>query len=98
MSEDVVEMYQRFAAQAKAKTSKGAKADTIRNFVTDLGAAMSTDTIVLAAAYNTAKDVLGKEKVDRSYFNNVVSKAWEVSKDDDGISVVDLSRPKSKSK
>lgn len=100
MVEDVTELYDKFESAAKSRKGKGEIAQKIRDFVEDMSKRLKKDKMSISALHKMAKELklLGEEKVEYSYFNNVCQKTWEISKDEDGVVYIEISKPKTKSK
>jgi len=100
MVEDVTELYDRFESAARSRKGKGEIAQKIRDFVEEMGKRLGKNKLSISALHKMAKELklLGEEKVEYSYFNNVCQKTWEIVKDDEGVVYIELNRPKTKSK
>lgn len=96
MVEDMKALYAQFESEAKSRSSRGEKAEKIRQFVKGAAAQIGKNRLAMAAMYRLAKKNLAQpdEKFDRSYFTNVVEKAFETVKDDEGTVWIEVSKPK----
>lgn len=98
--EDVTELYDKFESAAKSRKGKGEIAQKTRDFVEDMAKRLGKTKLSISALHKMAKELklLGDEKVEYSYFNNICQKTWEIEKDADGVVYIDVSKPKTKSK
>ena len=91
---NIKDLYAELEKEAVAGNSRGQKAETIRTAIENAARQIGKTKLAASAVYKIVKAQCGENpKVDRSYFNNVVSKAWETSKDEKGVVWVNLDKP-----
>lgn len=94
---NVKDLYAELEKEAMVGNSRGQKAETIRKAVEDVAKQIGKNKIAASAVYKIVKAQFGDApKVDRSYFNNVITKAWETTKDDKGVVWILLDKPVAK--
>ncbi|MFA6771845.1 MAG: hypothetical protein WCS74_04285 [Dehalococcoidales bacterium] len=100
MPEDITELYDKFESAARSRKGKGEIAQKIRDFVEQMGAKLGKTEMSISALHKMAKELklLGEDKVEYSYFNNVCQKTWEITRNEEGVAYIDLNKPKSKNK
>lgn len=94
---NVKDLYAEFEKEAMAGNNRGQKAEIIRKAIEDVAKQIGKTKVAASAVYKIVKTQLGDSpKVERSYFNNVVTKAWETTKDDKGVVWILLDKPVNK--
>lgn len=91
---NVKDLYSQLEQEAMAGQNRGQKADAIRNAVMSVSKQIGKNKLAASAVFKIVqaqfKDTM---KVERSYFNNVITKAWETSKDEKGVVWINLDKP-----
>ena len=91
---NVKDLYAELEKDAIAGANRGQKAETIRVAIENAAKQIGKNKLAASAVYKIVKAQLGDTpKVDRSYFNNVVAKAWETTKDEKGTVWINLDKP-----
>jgi len=92
---NVKELYAQLEANIAAGVSRGQKAETIRTTVEGLVKEIGKTKVSVSALFSIikAKNAESGTKIDRSYFNNVVTKTWETTKDDNGVVWLNVAKP-----
>lgn len=91
---NVKDLYAELEKEAMSGSSRGQKAELIRTAVENVSKQIGKTKLAAAAVYKIVKTQLADSpKVERSYFNNIVTKAWETSKDEKGVIWIDISKP-----
>lgn len=91
---NVKDLYAELEKEAIAGNNRGQKAEVIRTAVEAAAKQIGKTKLAASAVYKIVKVQCGESpKVDRSYFNNVVQKAWGTSKDEKGVVWIDISKP-----
>ena len=94
---NVKDLYAELEKEAMAGANRGQKAESIRIAVENIAKQIGKTKVAASAVYRIVKTQLGDSpKIDRSYFNNVVIKTWETTKDDKGVVWILLDKPVSK--
>lgn len=94
---NVKDLYAELEKEAMTGSNRGQKAEVIRTAVENASKQIGKTRLAASAVYKIVKAQLGDTpKVDRSYFNNVVTKAWETSKDEKGVVWIEISKPVNK--
>lgn len=78
------ELYAQLEAEGKNKVPKGDKAEKIRIFIRNVAKEVGQEKLLMSALYQMTKKQFDPEKVDRPYFQSIVTKAWEIEKDEKG--------------
>lgn len=91
---NVKDLYAELEKEAITGNNRGQKAETIRTAIEASARQIGKTKLAASAVFKIVKAQLGDGlKIDRSYFNNVVQKAWATEKDDKGVVWIDLSKP-----
>lgn len=91
---NIKDLYAELEKEAVTGNSRGQKAETIRTAIESAARQIGKTKLAASAVYKIVKAQCGENpKVDRSYFNNVVQKAWETSKDEKGVVWINLDKP-----
>ena len=94
---NVKDLYAELEKEAMTGSNRGQKAEVIRTAVENAAKQIGKNKLAASAVYKIVKAQLGDTpKIDRSYFNNVIAKAWETVKDEKGVVWIDLSKPVNK--
>lgn len=94
---NVKDLYAELEKEAMSGNSRGQKAETIRVAIENVAKQIGKTKVAASAVYKIVKAQLNDTiKVDRSYFNNVATKAWETSKDEKGVVWILLDKPLAK--
>jgi hypothetical protein len=88
------ELYAQLVEEAKAKAAAGSVSVRYRGYVNEISQKVGEKRLVLPAVLRLAKQLHPNEKIDRSYFINVIEKSWETEKDADGVTWVLVDKPK----
>ena len=88
------ELYAQLAEEAKAKASSGSVGVRYRRYVTEISEKTGENRLVLPAVIKLAKQMYPNDKIDRSYFINVIEKAWKTEKDANGVTWILVDKPK----
>ncbi|MCK9577757.1 MAG: hypothetical protein M0R51_17755 [Clostridia bacterium] len=88
------ELYAQLAEEAKAKASSGSVGIRYRGYVTEISDKTGEKKLVMPAVIKLAKQLHPNDKIDRSYFINVIEKAWETEKDAEGVTWILVDKPK----
>ncbi len=91
---NIKDLYAELEKEAVTGNSRGQKAEVIRTAVENAAKQIGKTKLAVSAVFKIVKTQFGDNpKIDRSYFNNVIQKAWETSKDEKGVVWIDLSKP-----
>lgn len=91
---NIKDLYAELEKEAVTGNSRGQKAEVIRTAVENAAKQIGKTKLAASAVYKIVKAQCGDNpKVDRSYFNNVVQKAWATEKDDKGVVWINLDKP-----
>lgn len=94
---NVKDLYAELEKEAIAGTNRGQKAELIRTAVENAAKQIGKTKLAASAVFKIVKAQCGENpKIDRSYFNNVIQKAWETTKDDKGTVWINVDKPLSK--
>jgi hypothetical protein len=94
---NVKDLYAELEKAAMAGDSRGQKAETIRKAVEDIAKQIGKTKVAASAVYKIVKAQFGDNpKVERSYFNNVIQKAWQTTKDENNVVWILLDKPVTK--
>ena len=91
---NIKDLYAELEKEAVTGNSRGQKAEVIRTAVENAAKQIGKTKLAASAVYKIVKAQCGENpKVDRSYFNNVIQKAWATEKDDKGVVWINLDKP-----
>ena len=91
---NIKDLYAELEKEAVTGNSRGQKAEVIRTAVENAAKQIGKTKLAASAVYKIVKAQYGENpKVDRSYFNNVIQKAWATEKDDKGVVWINLDKP-----
>lgn len=81
---NIAELYSKLEQEGidNPRSGKGEKAEKVRGIVKDIGKQTGKNRILQSAAFNTVKDVMAPDKLDRSYFTQTIERTWETERDD----------------
>ncbi|HPS39178.1 MAG TPA: hypothetical protein PL124_07170 [Candidatus Cloacimonadota bacterium] len=87
------QLYKQLEAEVLIEGARGEKGVKMKEAAEALAKEIGQKKLVFRVFYTMVCDKLDFTP-KRSHFNNVCNKYWEVSKDEDGLIWVDLSKPK----
>jgi len=88
------ELYAQLAEEAKAKATAGSVSVRYRSYVNEIAQKTGEKRLVMPAVLRLAKQLHPNDKIDRSYFINVIEKSWETEKDAEGVTWILVDKPK----
>lgn len=95
--EDIKQLYDEFEAEVISKRPRGHKAEKIRQFIIRVSDFLDKKQLARDALYKLADRKLREpdaRPLDKTYFNTVIDKCWEVERDEHGVFWVFIDRPK----
>lgn len=88
--EDVIELYNKYAAEAKARGPKLVTAEEVREIVEQISAGTGADEVILSAVQKVLTSIKG-QKINYGSIRGVFQKGkggWELATTEEGVSVI----------
>lgn len=94
--EELAELYREFEKDATERRNSDSKAEKVRVFVSNLAAYMEEDRLCFDAVFNMVCVKILNKPINKSYFKQVIDKAWVLEEDEDKVLWIRVDLPRRK--